>query len=95
MTLGHAPVHLPWVAFLVIPALVGLLATSNTGRQAAWIGWAAGFGYFVSGLHWIGHAFLVDPERFLWLLPFAVTLLPAGLALFWALAFWAARAISP
>src|SRR5262249_32664543 len=43
-------------------------------------------GYFVFGLFWVGEAFLVEAEKFAWLLPFAVTLLPAGLALFFGLA---------
>jgi apolipoprotein N-acyltransferase len=53
---------------------------------AAEIGWWFGFGYFVAGLFWIGEAFLVEAEIFAVLLPFAVTLLPAGLALFYGVA---------
>jgi apolipoprotein N-acyltransferase len=34
-------------------------------------------GYFVSGLYWIGYAFLVDAPTFAWLLLFAVLGLPA------------------
>jgi apolipoprotein N-acyltransferase len=63
---------------------------------AAEIGWWFGFGYFLAGLFWIADAFLVDAETFAVLLPFAVTLLPAGLALFYGTAagiaarFWRA-----
>jgi apolipoprotein N-acyltransferase len=63
---------------------------------AAEIGWWFGFGYFVPGLFWVGDAFLVEAETFAVLLPFAVTLLPAGLALFYGAAtalaacFWTA-----
>ncbi|POF33994.1 apolipoprotein N-acyltransferase [Roseibium marinum] len=46
------------------------------------LGWLFGFGYFLSGLWWIGAAFLVEAERFAWLMPFAVLAMPAGLALF-------------
>jgi apolipoprotein N-acyltransferase len=53
---------------------------------AAEIGWWFGFGYFVPGLFWVGEAFLVEAERFALLLPFAVTLLPAYLALYWGAA---------
>ena len=88
MTGGHPPVSVPWILFLAVPVLVLLLATAPRGRSAAWIGWGAAFGYFVSGLHWMGHAFLVEPEKFAWLLPLGVTALPAFLGLFWALAFW-------
>ena len=52
---------------------------------AAIAGWWFGFGYFLAGLYWVGHAFLVDAKTFGWLLPFAVIGLPAGLAIFTAL----------
>ena len=89
MTAGHAPISIPWVWFLAMPVLVLQLFTAPTGRAAAWIGWGAAFGYFVTGLHWIGHAFLVEPDRFAWLLPLGIVALPIFFGLFWALAFWA------
>ncbi|MCB1521084.1 MAG: apolipoprotein N-acyltransferase [Hyphomicrobiaceae bacterium] len=60
--------------------------------RAGVAGWFFGFGYFVFGMFWIGEAFLVEAEKFAWLLPAAVTLLPAGLGLFFAAAAAAARA---
>ena len=58
---------------------------------AAIAGWWFGFGYFLAGLYWIGHAFLVDAKTFGWLLPFAVAGLPADLALYTALGLALAR----
>ena len=52
--------------------------------RAAGTAWWFGFGYHLAGLFWIGEAFLVEAEKFAVLMPFAVTLMPAGLALFWA-----------
>ena len=95
MTTGHPPVGLPWVIFIALPVLALLVANAPTRQAAAWIGWGAGFGYFTTGLHWIGHAFLVDPDRFAWLMPLGVICLPAGLALFWMLAFWIAKRFWP
>ena len=95
MTLAQPPVSLPWVLFLAVPALALLAGGARSVRAAAGLGWCAGFGYFVTGLHWIGHAFLVDAERFAWALPIAVTLMPAGLALFWAAGFALARRLAP
>ena len=91
MTAGHPPVSVPWVMFVALPMIALLVAAAPSPRAAAWIGWGVGFGYFVTGLHWIGHAFLVDSDRFLWLIPLGVTVLPAGLSIFWAVAFWLAR----
>jgi apolipoprotein N-acyltransferase len=55
--------------------------------SAAASGWWFGFGFHLAGLYWIGSAFLVEADRFAWLMPFAVMLMPAGLALFHATAF--------
>lgn len=58
-----------------------------TAREAAAAGWWLGFGYFVAGLWWIGAAFLVQPDRFAWLMPFGVIGLPCLLAFFTAAGF--------
>lgn len=94
--LSTPPFGLWPVLFLTFPVLVFLLdGTPRLGwravRTAAAIGWWFGFGYFLASLWWIGNAFLVEADVFAWLLPFAVVLLPAGLALFMALGLVLAR----
>jgi len=51
-------------------------------KQAFWLGWWFGFGHFIAGLYWIANSLLVDPLRFAWLIPFAVSLIPAALAVY-------------
>lgn len=51
-------------------------------RRGFSAGWWFGFGYHLAGLYWIGGAFLVQADSYAWLMPLAVTLMPAGLALF-------------
>jgi apolipoprotein N-acyltransferase len=63
---------------------------ARAGRRAFWTGWAFTFGHLVVGLYWIALALLVDAAKFAWLVPFAVLVLPAGLALFGGAATWAA-----
>ncbi|MEQ1715184.1 MAG: apolipoprotein N-acyltransferase [Hyphomicrobium sp.] len=84
--LSFAPLHLFPVLFLTLPVLVWLIDGSGDAKSAGFAGWWYGFGYFLFNLFWIGEAFLVEADKFAWALPFAVTLLPAGMALFWALA---------
>ena len=55
-------------------------------KCAALIGFWFGFGYFLTGLYWIAEAFLVEPWRHGWLIPFVMTALPGGMALFYAAA---------
>ena len=89
--LAFAPIFAFPVLFLTFPVFVWLIDASSGWRRAASAGWLFGFGYFFFNLFWVGEAFLVEADKFAWLLPFAVTLLPAGLALFWAAAAALAR----
>ena len=54
--------------------------------QSFLLGWCFGFGYFIVAFHWIGFAFLVDAEDYLWMMPFAVGGLAAAMAVYWGLA---------
>lgn len=95
--LAMAPFFLTPVLFFTLPALVWLIDSSAAAtrresfQRAAAAGWWFGFGYFLLGLFWIGEAFLVEADKFAWLMPFAVVMLPAGLALFTATATGVAR----
>ncbi|MDF2234672.1 apolipoprotein N-acyltransferase [Albimonas sp. CAU 1670] len=91
LTLAQPPVGLWPLVFLCIPALAWLALAKGERAEAFRIGWAAGTAFFLTGLYWVAEAFLVDVARHGWMAPFAVTGLAAGLGLFWALAFWAAR----
>ncbi len=103
---AFAPVFAWPVLFITLPVLVWLIDGDGVGeanakkgagfvpgaiRRAFVDGWWFGFGYFFAGLFWIGEAFLVEADKFAWLLPFAITLLPAGLALFCGAAAAGAR----
>ncbi len=93
--LAMAPFHFWPVLMATLAVLVwqidGAVAQASSGSwrrgpamRSAVVGWGFGFGYFFAGLFWIGEAFLVEADKFALLIPFAVTLMPAGLALFWA-----------
>lgn len=99
--LAFAPVFFWPILFFTLPVLVWAItpkhletATRDSIGRAFKDGWWFGFGYFFAGLFWIGEAFLVEADVFGWLLPFAVTLLPAGLALFFGAASAVTRAVS-
>jgi apolipoprotein N-acyltransferase len=92
--LALAPFNVFPLLWATIPVFIWLIdgAARGDGRgggrvvvAGAAVGWCFGFGYFLGGLWWIGAAFLVDADQFAWLMPIAVVILPAGLALFWGL----------
>jgi apolipoprotein N-acyltransferase len=81
-TASLPPVDLTPLLLIAFPALLWL----DDGSQGPWasfrLGYAFGFGFFVSGFYWIAGALLVDLASFWWLLPFAVVALPAAFALY-------------
>lgn len=103
--LALPPFHLSPVLLLTFPCLVWLLdgaleSGGNAARRAKTgfvLGWLFGTGYFLASLWWIGAAFLVEADRFAWLMPIAVLAMPVGLALFTAIGvslaavFWTDR----
>lgn len=83
---GAALAHPPWSIWIGLagyPLLMVLLDRTVSVRGAAGLGWLAGFSYFFVSCWWVAEAFLVNPDQ-AWMAPFAGSLLPAGLALFWA-----------
>jgi apolipoprotein N-acyltransferase len=96
--LAMAPFGAWPVLFVTFPVAVWLIDGAAAGKwrgvpAAALAGFWFGLGYFVPGLYWTGHAFLVDAQTFAWLMPFAILGLPTYLALFPALGFALARLI--
>lgn len=78
----------PWFMLpLWVPSLAIWLFYAHHAsgwKQAAAAGWWWGFGFFLFGLYWISYALTVEIARFGWLIPFALTLIPAILALYGA-----------
>ena len=74
--------------FVAFPAVLSMLEGIDKKQrlQSFLLGWCFGFGYFLVSLHWIGFAFLVDAEAYLWMMPFAVGGLAAAMAIYWGLA---------
>jgi apolipoprotein N-acyltransferase len=85
--LGLAPLGIWPLTLLALAAVPSLMLAATSTWQAALTGWALGTGYFALGLVWIVEPFLVEPERFGWMAPFALVFMAGGLALFWGLAF--------
>ena len=89
-----SPVDMTPLLVIAFGGLVWLMDGSIGRRDAALLGWSFGFGFFLAGLYWISAALLVDSAQFWWLVPFALLGVPAGFAIFTALAILAAHEAS-
>lgn len=82
LTATLPPVDLTPLLLVAFPGLLWL----DDGSAGPWasfrLGYAFGFGFFISGLYWIAAALFVDIANFWWLVPFAAAGLPALFALY-------------
>lgn len=93
--LGLAPLGI-WGATLTgFALLLWRLARSPGATAAFWHALAAGIGWFGLAMSWIVEPFLVEPEIYGWMAPFALILMALGGALFWALPVWLAARLTP
>lgn len=83
---GQAPLGLWWLALAGLTALTAIIAATQPMGRRAWLGWIAGLGYFSATMFWIVEPFLVEPEVYAWMAPFALISMAGGLALFWMVA---------
>jgi len=88
--LGQAPWNLWPLTLLAMALLCQRVAQASTPRAAAWHAFAAGLGHFALAMSWIVEPFLVEPEIYGWMAPFALVFTAAGGALFWTVPAWLA-----
>ncbi len=93
MSSGQAPLGLWGLTLVALWALILLVARAPGAVRAAWLGQFAGMGYFGLSFSWIVDPFLIDPEVYGWLAPFALIGVSVGFGLFWALATGVASAL--
>jgi apolipoprotein N-acyltransferase len=90
---GFQPLGLWPLALLAAGAGVMLIARAATARQAAWLGWLFGVGHFTLANNWIATAFTHQAEMPAFIGWIAVPGLALYLAIYPALAAFAARMI--
>lgn len=73
-----------WLPVVIIAygGLFWLLSHAPSLRRAFWDGFFWGWGYFIAGLYWFTIALLTEPEKFAWLIPFALFGLTAVIAIY-------------
>jgi len=84
--LALPPVGAWWVLGLSFPVLLWWCEKARNWRSGFAGGLLFGLGYFCVAFHWIGFAFLVDADAYLWMMPFAVGGLALMMASYWGIA---------
>ncbi len=87
---AFAPFHFIPAFIIAVTGLIWLLDGAYdqglSWRSFFSRGWAFAFGFFLCGLHWVAFAFLVDPEKYAYLIFLPLLIGPAYLAIYWGLA---------
>jgi apolipoprotein N-acyltransferase len=82
--------HVPWgwwgLYFLCVPVLLTLLYQAQSPMRGVGLSFCWAFGYFLPNVAWISRALTIDAEQFGWMVPVAIIVIPAYLALFYAVA---------
>lgn len=79
-SLAFAPFYLFVIFFFSLYYLLNELKSFHSLKQSFYTGWWFGFGYFVGNCYWYCHSLLLEPLKHAWLIPFAISIIPAYLA---------------
>ncbi|MDX1949212.1 MAG: apolipoprotein N-acyltransferase [Rickettsiales bacterium] len=85
-TLCFAPHNYFALGMLAFPAFLIILDILKTPLKTFFGGFLFAFGHHISGLYWISNSLLVEADKFAWLVPFAVSVIPAYLSIYIGLA---------
>jgi len=92
---AQPPHDLFWASFLAFPVFLMGLDAATSPTSAFGRGWAAGFGFFITGLSWIATSFEMQTQVPADLGPFGVLGLSAGLAIYTGLCFLLTYVLRP
>lgn len=83
-TIAFAPTYIFFIFFFSFKYLLDRICLNceNNKLKAFKTGWMFGFGYFIGNCYWYCNSLLIEPKTYGWLIPFAITFIPAYLALY-------------
>ena len=93
--LSFAPANLPWLQLIALAALFSLAQRAYTPRQAAWLGFGFGLGWFGVGVSWVYVSMHTYGQMPAVLAALATIAFCAFLALYPALALGVSQWLSP
>ena len=88
LTLAFAPFNLFIFCPISIVIFFLIIDKLDNLKQVFYRSFFYCFGFFVCGIYWICNSLLIDVVKYGWLIPFAITLIPALMALYFASLFY-------
>jgi len=85
LVLAFAPFNLFFFAIISLSLFYAMIEQKNCPKQISILAFSYIFGFFVFGVYWICNSLFIDLKRFGWLIPFAITLIPALMAIYFAI----------
>ncbi len=85
LVLAFAPFNLFFFAIVSLSLFYAMIEQKKCSKQISILAFFYMFGFFVFGVYWICNSLFIDLKRFGWLIPFAITLIPALMATYFAI----------
>lgn len=85
LTLAFHPFDQFYGAPISLASFLYLLSHYERVKHHFLIGFCFGIGHFTTSLYWIAYALFIEADKFAWLIPFAVLLIPSCIAFFIAI----------
>lgn len=85
LVLGLAPFNLFIFLPISLSIFFAIIEKNSDLKQVFFRSFFYCFGFFVFGVYWICNSLLIDVAKYAWLIPFAITLIPALMAIYFAI----------
>ncbi len=84
LSLAFAPFNLAFVAPIIISVFFVIIDNTHNKKQIFLRTFFFSFGFYIFGFYWICNSLLINIYKYGWLIPFAITLIPSLMALYFA-----------
>jgi len=85
LTLGFAPFDQFYIVFITLAYFINhILSKPHNVKSVFLFSFIFALGFYISSLYWISISLTIELDKYYWLIPFAVLLIPAAMALLFA-----------
>jgi apolipoprotein N-acyltransferase len=85
--LTTAPIYAFPLLFISFPLILHILSFVQNRKEAFWLGFLYGFGFFLTSTYWVAFSFLVAGDSYAWATPLIILIVPSFFAFYIAIVF--------